>query len=1374
MGSSFAEPVKDNKVSRENEKITGPLHDADEKEADYIAESFSNKESEKKWTRRAISNGTGTPDNSGFSISGKSSRLVSDTLKSSGRPIDDSVRVPMESWFNHDFRGVRIHDDSKASESAKAVKAIAYTVGRDIVFRNGAYAPRTYSGSRLLAHELAHVVQQGGNKSLQRKPDGSDAGEGSAADSGNIDKLEDSKKFYQLYRSNKTGYVKVKWGGFDVTYEKKPGYDEALKDAGFESVSEYEQAIAEFENFFCSHTCKIASEMLLENEKLVTAETERYGLPDKDGDDKALLQLGALIKPMLDKAWEYREKAQIRVPLSGGGDIIDGPCPEADQLDKQVNDIILAASMRFPALADPAISRYMLASGNIGQIRGMLKGQGNDRLKDIKDIREKIEEDPSVVWGLENAVARSRMSLNIDKDSVCDLIISDKISCAAVSKIVRDLFLAALAIGIGIATAGAGTPAIIAAAGALSVAGISTYVAVDHTKEFLVQQAAYGSAYDKAKALTANEPDMLWLALDIIAAGIDVAAAARAVAKLAPVIREVLAGAKDVKVIKEEALAIAEVNAKDAEKIAETAAKAIEKQETNTKLLKDNKKLVEAIRAAAADLDDSAIAGILKMPEGTRTQLLKSFGKDPQFLRNLGHAANQSADTIKAAERLSGILDKGQFEIIMEHIVNNRSQNTRDLLRRIGEADFTADELKDLLKDVKNLSGKKTLREGFKKALDDAAKARIEAKGEAAAKLASEADVKLLEENKAFVSEIKKIAPEIKDNEIAGILKLNKSISSELLKRFSKNPAFFSKLGGFVNSSSNSINGLERLFEVIGSSKQFDTLMERIISSKGRKVREVISKIGEADLTAGELENLLKGTEKLTGKNEFVSKFNASIEKAATEKIEKAEKLAALEKHKADMKLLDENTALVKKIRKTAANLDDSAVAGIIKLPDNMRSQILERFGKNPVVLGNLGHMANQSADSVKAMVRLSEVLGKSRFETIMDYLMSLKNENIRDLLRQLGKADFSVEELKELLKGTEKLTGKRELAKEFRSALQETSKARIVTNIFNKLNKLLPVLRGKYPILKTLDEAALKRVIEKIAYVSEIKDAHIQQMKGQLFEELLSVKIKASLETGAGRAGLGLENVKETVEFIPGYKIKINGEQYTDGLLVIRDPAKKELKVVAIVEAKAGEDAAAGLADELGSNFAKNTSKKSMGSLSKLSFEEMSEYKKVLVEEILEVKNTREFFFKNYRDLIEKFFPGKFKTPDEFATLSRFGARKMFDDLEVAEKVGSDIGLSTSEVSGQVRRDIERGYDVLGTNVTISEGAAKENWKVVMDSPKSVKTWGGLPKDVYENSAKSLTKEITDQGLNFEGMSVDINESDLMSIACDLKSAVE
>ncbi|HSS22524.1 MAG TPA: DUF4157 domain-containing protein [Pyrinomonadaceae bacterium] len=86
--------------------------------------------------------------------------IVFDVLGTTGQPLDSSTRGFMESRFGHDFGRVRVHADTFAASSAGAVGALAYTVGNDVVFGPGQYAPQTGDGRKLLAHELAHVVQQ--------------------------------------------------------------------------------------------------------------------------------------------------------------------------------------------------------------------------------------------------------------------------------------------------------------------------------------------------------------------------------------------------------------------------------------------------------------------------------------------------------------------------------------------------------------------------------------------------------------------------------------------------------------------------------------------------------------------------------------------------------------------------------------------------------------------------------------------------------------------------------------------------------------------------------------------------------------------------------------------------------------------------------------------------------------------------------------------------------------------------------------------------------------------------------------------------------------------------------------------------------------
>lgn len=142
---------------------------------------------------------------------------VEATLREPGRPLDAQTRAFFEPRFGWDFANVRVHSDTLAQRSAEHVDARAYAVGHHIAFGTGQFAPETSLGRRLLAHELAHVVQQG---SSTRDGDGH------------------AHRYLQRYRSP---------GKDTIAFE---GADETLKDPKsqpwIESISiDFDKAVAD-------------------------------------------------------------------------------------------------------------------------------------------------------------------------------------------------------------------------------------------------------------------------------------------------------------------------------------------------------------------------------------------------------------------------------------------------------------------------------------------------------------------------------------------------------------------------------------------------------------------------------------------------------------------------------------------------------------------------------------------------------------------------------------------------------------------------------------------------------------------------------------------------------------------------------------------------------------------------------------------------------------------------------------------------------------------------------------------------------------------------------------------------------------------------
>lgn len=153
--------------------MVGSLHDSLEDEADQVAEKVvhSSVFSVSKETRVPTTPGTNGSENAllrqkeASATSEQEIQVVPPVIKEvlsgdDGQALDGSTRSFMETRFGHDFSQVRVHTGKRAAESAQSVHALAYAVGRDIVFGEGQYAPQTSEGKRLLAHELTHVVQE--------------------------------------------------------------------------------------------------------------------------------------------------------------------------------------------------------------------------------------------------------------------------------------------------------------------------------------------------------------------------------------------------------------------------------------------------------------------------------------------------------------------------------------------------------------------------------------------------------------------------------------------------------------------------------------------------------------------------------------------------------------------------------------------------------------------------------------------------------------------------------------------------------------------------------------------------------------------------------------------------------------------------------------------------------------------------------------------------------------------------------------------------------------------------------------------------------------------------------------------------------------
>jgi hypothetical protein len=120
---------------------------------------------------RRVHGGTGTDPLGGVELGAETTSQL-DRARSGGRALPGVVRDRMEAGFGQDFSSVRVHDDAQSDHLNRSLQAKAFTAGQDIFFSKGSLQPHTKDGEHLLAHELAHVVQQGGaigRRSIRRK-----------------------------------------------------------------------------------------------------------------------------------------------------------------------------------------------------------------------------------------------------------------------------------------------------------------------------------------------------------------------------------------------------------------------------------------------------------------------------------------------------------------------------------------------------------------------------------------------------------------------------------------------------------------------------------------------------------------------------------------------------------------------------------------------------------------------------------------------------------------------------------------------------------------------------------------------------------------------------------------------------------------------------------------------------------------------------------------------------------------------------------------------------------------------------------------------------------------------------------------------------
>lgn len=144
----------------------GASNDRLEQEADHVADQVM-ANSNPIGTTSVLPNIQRFSEQSSESVS-EAPASVEHVLSNSGRPLEPALQYDMEVRFGYDFSNVRVHTGNDAAQSARDINALAYTLGNDVVFGAGQFTPQSIEGKKLIAHELAHVIQQRDNISTKK------------------------------------------------------------------------------------------------------------------------------------------------------------------------------------------------------------------------------------------------------------------------------------------------------------------------------------------------------------------------------------------------------------------------------------------------------------------------------------------------------------------------------------------------------------------------------------------------------------------------------------------------------------------------------------------------------------------------------------------------------------------------------------------------------------------------------------------------------------------------------------------------------------------------------------------------------------------------------------------------------------------------------------------------------------------------------------------------------------------------------------------------------------------------------------------------------------------------------------------------------
>jgi hypothetical protein len=350
----------------------------------------------------------------------------------------------------------------------------------------------------------------------------------------------------------------------------------ALKAAGFNSIAEFDAAIADFVDLFRKRAREIAMLVLRESEKAVRVERRRY---EQAAENASLFSALAPTRSALT-AVSTAMRAMMPTPAQLKTDSIQStPQQQAalgrfGEASRQVTVERAKVAETHPILKDPKLGDYALDVASADELGNVLREDADDRLADIDKTRANALASPDFVLQLDRVTAITRQELGVTKDSIYDLAIHDHEQQLAADHLAVGIAVGVLALGLGLLTFGGGTVAVLGAGAGL---GLSVYQAGEEIEKYSSAEAAAHTSFDKALAASSDEPSALWVAVSLIAAGLDGAVLTAAVRSATPAAK-VLAATRDVAAFEAELAKATELSAALRRSLARNAAAEVQFQ----------------------------------------------------------------------------------------------------------------------------------------------------------------------------------------------------------------------------------------------------------------------------------------------------------------------------------------------------------------------------------------------------------------------------------------------------------------------------------------------------------------------------------------------------------------------------------------------------------------------------------------------------------------------------------------------------------------------------------------------------------------------------------------------------------------------------